>query len=258
MGSSTLKIVGFFIAFIALISLTTFSLFNSNDAGANGLSKSDVEAIVKEYIENNPEVIIDSLNNYQRKAESDRHNDSQSAAKENKELLENDPTSPVAGNVNGDVTIVEFFDYSCGYCKKVQPDVIKLLEEDKNLKVVFKEFPILGNNSTIAAKAAIATHLIQPDKYIDIHNELMEKRISGQEAVLNAAAALGIDKAKLSEKMESDEVQQIIDKNRELAGIVGVRGTPAFTINGQFIPGAIGYNQFKEIIAQARRDKETM
>jgi protein-disulfide isomerase len=148
--------------------------------------------------------------------------------------------------------LVEFYDYSCGYCKKVFPSVAKLIEEDKNLKVVFKEFPILGPNSVITAKAALAANIIAPEKYLEVHEKLMNSRITSKENLIDIVSSLGIDKDKLSSEMESDKVQKIIDDNKDLARDLGISGTPAFVIGDEFVPGAVSFEQMKEIIKQQR------
>jgi len=251
MGSSTLKILGLFIVFVAVISLTTFSVFSDS---SGGVSESRVREIIKEEIAANPDLILQSVSNHQQRQQAQQQGDAALKLAEHKDWLENDPTSPIEGNLDSDVTVVEFFDYHCGYCKRSLPNVVKLLDSDKNIKFVFKEFPILGEDSVIASKVALAVHLIAPDKYFDYHKEVMEKRISGKDAHVKAATDLGLDKAAIEEKMESAEVKSIIDRNRELANIAGIRGTPAFVINGELIPGAIDYDEMVRRIEAARNE----
>lgn len=252
MGSNTLRNLVLFLALLIVIAFIGFGFVNKSTTPAGGLSKGDVESIVKEYIEKNPETIIKSLTDYQQKAQADQEVNAQKNVAEHKEALENNPSSPIVGNPEGDVTIVEFFDYSCGYCKRVFPTVMKLIEEDKNIKVVFKEFPILGPTSLLASQAAIAVHLTQPEKYLDFHKALMEQHFSDKASIIQLAESVGVKTEGLSEKMDSAEVKKIIDEDRDLAAKIGVRGTPAFTINGEFIPGAIDHNTFVEKIKAAR------
>jgi protein-disulfide isomerase len=257
MGSSTLKILGLFLFLVIVISITTFGLLNKTPSvtGGAGMSKEDVQAVVKDFIQNNPEAILKSVNDFQQKSQQQQDASAQKTVTDNRDALENDPSSPVAGNPKGDVTIVEFFDYSCGYCKKVMPAVIKIAEEDKNIKLVFKEFPILGPNSVLASQAALAVHIISPDKYLQFHKALMEGHTSSKESILKIATDMGLKADEISAKMDSPEVQAILAKDKELAGKVGIRGTPAFTINGEFIPGAIDYDTFKEKVKAARAAK---
>ncbi len=257
MGSSTLKILGLFLFLVIVISITTFGLLNKTPSvtGGAGMSKEDVQAVVKDFIQDNPEAILKSVNDFQQKSQQQQDASAQKTVTDNRDALENDPSSPVAGNPKGDVTIVEFFDYSCGYCKKVMPAVIKIIEEDKNIRLVFKEFPILGPNSVLASQAALAVHIISPDKYLQFHKALMEGHASSKDAILKVATDMGLKADEISAKMDSPEVQAILAKDKELAGKVGIRGTPAFTINGEFIPGAIDYDTFKEKVKAARAAK---
>jgi protein-disulfide isomerase len=253
MGSSNLKIIGLFIIFVAITVLTTFGLLKDfKSADSSSMTKDEVQAIVKDYIQANPEAIIKSLTEYQQKAQKNQDAEAQKNVISKKDELENDATTPVAGNPKGDVTIVEFFDYSCGYCKKVFPYLTELLKEDPNVKLVLKEFPILGPNSLLASQAALAVNIINPAKYVDFHNALMKERVSGKDAILKIAGDLGLDTAAISAKMDSPEVAAIIEKNRKLAGDIGVHGTPAFVINGEFIPGAIEYDEMKQRVKAAR------
>ncbi len=252
--NSTLKIIGLFLAMILLISISTFGFLQgfSSDSGT-GLSKNDVEKIVAEYIKGHPEAIIASVTQYQKNSVNLEEQKTQKQVVEKRDIIENDPTSPVIGNKNGDVTLVEFFDYSCGYCKKVFPYVMELIKSDPNLKVVLKEFPILGKSSTLASKAAIAVNIESPEKYLEVHKALMKTRIKDLDGVKKVLAESGVDVEKIVAKMNSDEVNSIINKNRELAGQIGIRGTPAFVIDGQLVPGAIGFDTMKQMVNDARK-----
>jgi protein-disulfide isomerase len=254
MASSTAKIVGLFVVFIGVVSLTTFGLMKGSGS-SQGVSTEQVQAIVRDYIQANPELILKSLTDYQQKAQAAHEEEVQKSVVDKKDDLENDPTSPVTGNKNGDVTLVQFLDYSCGYCKKVFPAISELLKEDPNLKVVYKEFPILGPNSLLAAQAALAVNMIDPAKYETVHNELMKGRIAGKDAILKIVGDAGVSVDEVAAKMDSPEIAAIIEKNKALASSIGVRGTPAFTINGDFVPGAIEYDDFKARIKAAREAK---
>ena len=250
-----LKIVGLFLVLLAIIGLTTFSVVNDFGSGEDGgnVDKAAVRKIVAEYIKNNPQAILDSVSTYQKEAAAGANKEAQKNVKNKIGELENDPTSPIAGNPKGDVVVVEFFDYSCGYCKKALPTIVGLLESDKNVKVVFKEMPILGPNSLLSSKAAVAVHLMAPDKYFEFHKKLMSgPRVSGQASINKIANGLGIDATKLEEKMKSSDVGSIIAKDKALATSIGIRGTPAFVVGGELVPGAVNIATLKALVTKAR------
>lgn len=221
-------------------------------SSGSGVNREEVEKIVADYIAKNPEAIISSVENMQRqKVEADMNNAKDSIMK-NRDALEKDPASPVLGNPDGDVTVVEFFDYHCGFCKRVQPSVSKLIEEDKNVRLVMKEFPILSPVSEQAARAALAVHNLQPDKYLAFHTALMQGKITDKDSILAIATSLGLDSAKVEEEMEKNSISEAIQKNHELAGKIGVRGTPAFVIGETLVPGALNYDQLVEQVKSAR------
>jgi protein-disulfide isomerase len=158
----------------------------------------------------------------------------------------------VAGNPKGDVTVVEFFDYRCGYCKRVTPVLKELMAGDPNLRVVFKELPILSPESNLAAKAALAAEA--QGKYLPFHEALMASDSSlSMPDILQLATALKLDTAKLQADMNKPEIQAAIQKNHALAQAVGITGTPAFIIGPELVPGAIELPALKELIAKARK-----
>jgi protein-disulfide isomerase len=159
--------------------------------------------------------------------------------------------SPVGGNPDGDVTLVEFFDYNCGYCKRVMPAVEAVAEADPNLRIVYKEFPILSEGSMIAARAALASRA--QDLYEPFHEALMgfEGRI-GESEVFAIAEGVGLDVEQLREDMGSDAVTAEIAANMDLARALQINGTPAFVVGDQVIPGAVPQAQLESAIAEAR------
>ncbi len=217
-------------------------------------SEEGVKKIVEKYIQDNPEKIIASLQNMQKKQAGVTSESAKKTIVASKEQLLNDKNSGFGGNPDGDVAIVEFFDYSCHYCKNVFPDLKKLLDEDKGVKLILKEFPILGPDSETAAKAAIAVFKLDPKKYFAYHAVLIQ--LPGQkseEVVLDQAKKLGLSPSKVKEEMNKPEVAEIIAANRALAGSLGVRGTPGFIIGGELIPGALPYDQLKQKVDEARK-----
>lgn len=255
MNSSLLKTVGMFLLVLGLIAVLSFSILKDSGGVKSGASKEDIEKIVADYIDKNPKLILDSVAKYQQQAMAEEEKKAQGSIKEKLNEIENDPTSPVAGNHKGDVVVAQFFDYSCGYCKKVLPTVVKLAEEDKNIKLVFKELPILGPNSEMSARAALAVNILSPDKYFEFHKKLMGGHISNQDSVDSIAKELGVDVKAMQDKMKSPEVEKIISKNKELAANVGIRGTPAFVVGGELVPGAVDYEALKGLVAKIRAAK---
>lgn len=212
-----------------------------------------VEKLVREYILKNPEMIVESLRGYEEKQRQAADEEAQKAIAAHRDAILNDPTSPIAGNPNGNVTVVQFFDYRCGYCKKVVPSLRELLKTDKDVRLVLKEFPILGPDSVTASRAALATWNIAPDKYFPFHLALMESRGEMNEArVLETAKKVGIDVDKLQAAMADPAIKTAIDRNMDLARTLHVNGTPAFIIGNQLVPGAIDLDTLREMVATAR------
>ena len=216
--------------------------------------KGEVEKIVKDYILKNPGIILDAIRTLQQREQTAKRRGGDGTIAASKLRLEKDPTSPVGGNPNGDVTIVEFFDYRCHFCKRVFPSIQKLLKQDKNIRYVFKEFPILTPDSVIAARAALVAWKYEKDKYMSFHTGLMETHGSlSEKRIMRIAEKTGLDVARIKGEMNSDEISGILQRNMDLARSVGVRGTPGFIIAGQLIPGAIDLKTIKKLIADARR-----
>ncbi len=157
----------------------------------------------------------------------------------------------MGGNPNGDVTLVEFFDYQCGYCKSVVDRVAGTVAKDKNVRWVFKEFPILGPVSVYASRAALAAH--RQDKYQELHLAMMRSRGKlTEQKVLRFAAEAGLDVARLEADMKTPEIATLIERNMALAEALNVRGTPAFVIGDVVVPGAIDAATLNRLIAAAR------
>jgi len=158
----------------------------------------------------------------------------------------------VVGNPDGSIVMVEFFDYNCGYCKRALPDVLQLIDASKDVKIIMKEWPILGAGSLYAARAALASH--QQGKYWEFHLALMSERRVDEAKVLEVAERLGLDMKKLKADMNSAEVINTIKINSATADKLGIQGTPAFIIGEQLFPGAVGYAKLTEAIDKVRKD----
>jgi len=227
--------------------------FAASDDALSAAQRTQIEEIIHQYLLNNPKVIIEAVNRMQVAEDAAKKANAKQALANSHEQLINDPDAPIGGNPKGDVTVVEFFDYRCGYCKKVHPSLIKLIDSDKNLRFVYKEFPILGPQSIIASKAALAVSRIAPAKYQEYHDVLMTSQGALTKAiVLKMAANVGIDADAVGKEMEVPEIEKIIHKNYKLAQQLNINGTPAFVIGDQLLPGAADYDTLKDMIAKAR------
>jgi len=221
--------------------------------------RGQIEAIIKNYLVTHPEVLeeaSDELNKRQAAAAAEKH---QSAIKENAEAIFNSPRGVTLGNKAGDVTFVEFFDYNCGYCKRAMTDMLELLKDDPKLKVVLKEFPVLGPASIEAAQVAVAVRMQDPTgkKYLDFHQKLLSGRGSADKArALAAAKDAGLDVARLEKDIASPEVRATIEENFKLAEAMGMNGTPSYVIGKQVVVGAVGLDTLRQKINTARCGKE--
>jgi protein-disulfide isomerase len=209
---------------------------------------------VRGYLLENPKVLREAIEllSVQEARESEDLRVKTMASR--KQDLEQDGFSFVAGNPDGDVTVVEFFDYRCGYCKRSFPDLMKTVEADGNVRLVLKEFPVLGPESIIASRAAFAAD--KQGKYMELHVAMMQSRGSlSQAKVLSLADKAGLDLEKLVADMNSDEISGYIRKNYELAQALNITGTPAFVVGDQLAPGAIPSARMAQMIANARTQK---
>ncbi len=217
--------------------------------------KGQIETIVHDYLLKNPEVLREAM------VELDRRDKAKEAeAREKITLDQNGPlfTSPYQmeiGNPKGDVTLVEFFDYNCGYCKKALSDNIKLLDGDRNLRIILKEFPVLGPGSVEASRVAMAARTsMKPDQVLQFHTRLLGSRgPANKQKALEVAKEIGLDPAALAKQMDSTEVSTGIKQAMTLADQLGLTGTPSFVIGGEVVVGAVGFDELKEKIASVRK-----
>jgi protein-disulfide isomerase len=212
----------------------------------------EIESIVKEYLLKHPEVMQDvmaELEKHQQAAESEKH---RAAVAQNNATLFNSTHQVVLGNPRGNVTMVEFFDYNCGYCKRALSDMLTLLKANPDLKFVLKEFPVLGEGSVEAAHVAVAARMQDATgkKYIEFHQKLLGGRGPADKAhALAVAKDVGFDMARIEKDMNSDEVKKTIDENMKLADALGVNGTPSYVVGGEVVIGAVGLDTLKEKLA---------
>ncbi|TAJ37373.1 MAG: DsbA family protein [Reyranella sp.] len=207
---------------------------------------------IREYLIANPEVLVEAMQELERKQDNQRDAVAQKAIRQHKAELLADPDSPSSGNANADVVIVDFNDYQCPYCKRAHQAVKQVVAADGKVKVIYKDLPILGEPSRIAALAALAA--VKQGKHLAFHDALMETSAKLDRArILEIAASVGLDVALLEKDMDDPKFKQLIDRNMALAGALGVRGTPAFVIGDQFVPGAVDAAALKQLIADARK-----
>ena len=214
------------------------------------LSVQQIEKIVREYLLREPEIIYQALEELQRRQAEAEAARQQAAIAENRGDLLNDPASPVGGNPDGDVTLVEFFDYRCAYCRRVVSSMRALLDEDRDLRVVFKELPVLGPDSERAARAALASR--RQGGYVPFHFALMAAEDLSLQGIRAAAEAVGLDPDPLEADKSAPEVKAAIQANNALANELGIEGTPAFVIGTQLIPGAVDKARLEQLIREAR------
>lgn len=215
--------------------------------------KEELGEFIREYLIQNPEIIVEAIDELRRRqAVQTQARVGDAIAAMSDEIFASE-SSPVGGNPEGDVTLVEFFDYNCPYCRAVKPTVFELLESDGNLRFVYKEFPILGESSVFAAKVALAAARQGLDLYEALHIGLLEaKGRLTEESILATAEEVGLDVARLRSDMEDPAIQDEIDRNIALAQRLGITGTPAFVVGKQVLPGVQSADVLKQAIRQAR------
>jgi protein-disulfide isomerase len=211
---------------------------------------------VRAYLLENPEVLMEAIGVLeQRQATAEASADSDMVLLAGSALF-NDGHSFVGGNPDGDITIVEFMDYRCGYCKRAFPEVAALVSGDQNIRYIVKEFPILGEQSELAARYAIAVQILEGDEtYKTIHDTLMEFQGDFSTASLSRmSAAFGLDNDAVFEMMGSPEVATVINENRALAQSLQISGTPSFVFQDQMLRGYVPLAQMRQIIAEIREE----
>jgi len=220
--------------------------------------RGDIERIVHDYLVAHPEVLQEAMTELERRqtaAEAEKH---KAAVKAHANALFNSPDQVTLGNPNGNVTFVEFFDYNCGYCKRAMSDMLTLMKTDSKLKVVLKEFPVLGPGSVEAARVAVAVRMQAPKKYLEFHTKLLGGRGHADGArALAVAKEVGLDMGRLEKDMKSPEVQKTLQHDFKLAEALGLNGTPSYVIGDNVIVGAIGLKGLQEKINTARCGKDT-
>ncbi len=240
--------------FIAAAVLTLAVGPASSAESLSETQKKEVEAVVQDYLLNNPEIIAKAIEVLQARKREAEEQQSKAALVAQRSQLFNDPTSPVGGNPSGDITVIEFFDYRCGVCKRVHPIVAKLIKDDSKIRRVYKEWPILGPDSVLAARAALASH--RQGKYFAFHNAMMEARARlNKNVIMTIAKRVGLDTTRLARDMESPEISRILKQNFALAEALSLRGTPSFVIEDTLLRGGRDLATMQKLVADARAKK---
>jgi protein-disulfide isomerase len=218
--------------------------------------RGEIEKIIRDYLLRNPEIlqeVIQEMERRQTQADAEKHRE---AIKENANAIFNSNRQVVLGNPQGDVTMVEFFDYNCGFCRRALADKIELMKTDPKLRVVLKEFPVLGEGSTQAAQVAVAVRMQDKTggkKYLEFHQKMFASRGQVDRArALAVVREIGFDVARVEKDMASEEVRLTLEEGFKLAEALGINGTPTYVLTGQVVVGAVGVEKLREAISTAR------
>jgi protein-disulfide isomerase len=218
--------------------------------------RTEIEKIIKDYLLAHPEVLQEAMAELEKKQQVAETEKARSAITNHSDALFNSPRQVVLGNPQGDVTFVEFFDYNCGYCKRALTDMVELLNKDPKLRVVLKEFPVLGPGSVEAAQVAVAVRMQDKTgkKYLDFHQKLLGGRGQVDKAkALAAAKDVGLDVARIEKDLKSDEVSKTLEESMKLAEALGLNGTPSYVIGNDVVIGAVGLAGLTQKIQAARQ-----
>lgn len=242
----------FFLALLLGAFFLAAPAVRAQDAKSNfsDAQRAELTSLIRQFIVDNPQALIASVESFYNKQTAEAKEQEGRLEKTPEGLLDS-PLSPVIGPKDAKFSIVYFFDYNCGFCKQVDADLNRVISEEKNIKFVFKELPILNESSEIAARWAVAAN--NQGKYQEFHSALMQRQGKIDETVLETIAKeKGLDVAKLKVDAASPDIRDALQKNLDMARELGVRGTPFFLIGQEKVPGAIGYSKMKELIAQER------
>ena len=222
----------------------------NTDGDSKTITKAEVKDIIKEEIKDNPEIVISAIESHMSKQQTARDDKMQQLVVDFKNQLLNDKNDPTYGNQNAKNSIVSFYDYNCGYCKKMSEVLKQIVDNKQDAYIVFKELPILGANSLKASKLALGVYKIAPEKFLNFHFALMEDNSNSSldKKVKSICKTLQIDTTQLYKQIEDPSIQSALDQNLEIAKGIGFRSTPTIIINDQLIPGYIGYDQVISIM----------
>jgi protein-disulfide isomerase len=237
--------------FLAAVGGYAFKEFAAARDSAEAPPSTSIDQQISQYLKAHPDEVLAALKLAQANAQQQQRAEAQQSLEQKQDQIFNNPADPVIGNAQGDVTVVEFFDYRCPYCKRVTDSLMTLLKDDPNVRLVFKELPILGPESVVAARIALAAH--RQGKYEQVHTAFMAHKGSFEEAaLLELAGSVGVDPAKLAADMADPAIQGQLQANDSLAGALGITGTPGFLFGKQLVPGAVSLDDMKKLVSATR------
>lgn len=239
--------------FLRLIAALLLTAGAAQAASFTAEQRAEIVQILRDALSKDPSILRDAITALQADEGARERAASRAAIASNQQRL-TDPNDQVAGNPNGDVTIVEFFDVRCGYCKRLEPTMTRLLQEDRNIRLVYKDLPVLGPGSVLGARAILAAR--KQNAYEKLRDALMKGSPDITPASIEAdAKRLGLDWGRLSKDMEDPAIKTHIDANLALSQALGIQGTPAMVIGSELIPGAVGLDELRRAVAEARANK---
>ena len=219
----------------------------------SAVDRQEVEGIVREFLAKNPEVLLEMQQTLETKQKEEQRVAHLEVIKSAKDEIFNAAYDGFVGNPNGKTTIVEFYDYNCGFCKRAQEDMLALTAADPDLRFVLKEFPILGPDSQKAHVVSMAFRTLMPEKYGEFHNQLLGGQGRASEAAaIKIALSLGVDEAKLREEMKNPAIDEAFAKTYDLANRLSITGTPSYVVGNEVVFGALGQEVLGEKIATAK------
>jgi protein-disulfide isomerase len=232
----------------------------ASPASAQGFSepqKEEIQRIIKEYLIGHPEVLQEAVSELEKRQAAVEAGRAKEALSKHRDALFNSPRQVVLGDPQGQTTLVEFFDYNCGYCKRALDDMLTLMKGDPKLRIVLKEFPVLGPGSVDAAQVAVAVRMQDKSggkKYLEFHQKLLGNRGPVDKArALAAAKDAGFDLARIEKDLQSPEVKATLEETMKLGEALGINGTPSYVVGDTVVPGAVGVAQLKQQIELARK-----
>lgn len=238
---------------VSAIAMTASLAIVQPAAALDEKQKKEIGEFIKEYLVEHPEVLLDAQNALEKKQDEARLAQSAQAVAENRDAIFNSKDDMTIGNPKGDITVVEFFDYNCGYCRHALSDMDTLLQKDKNVRFVLKEFPILGPDSVAASRVSDAFRKLAPEKYAQFHHALLgsDGRAS-EDSAIEVATSLGVNEDAIRKEMAKSPNSDSIKATYQLANDLGVSGTPAYVIGNEMISGAIGLDAIEAKIENVR------